>query len=322
MANSHLTQVPVESPEQSIRPVGGLKAKGLLLEVGQPSGTQEAEKEASKLDLTPESLLELTEYVPPTSNLEHAYAFDRQVLFLMLNLNWRETLSTFQFGFVWPRACYFNLENLLVEAILRGDLELEDYGAAYSQIGDFGLRRILYYSKLESDLATRRSTAQVAYEGQIPLLLSKELTKSVGPALTNWREDGQLFQDWQASLQVLQPYVMDTNWVQCLVGNVKARQLEAKLVDYHPSTYVAAFSLAAKRVETNLAVRDPQDIPIFNCSREVEFTSGPISPKLIGIFSNLEKWTLPQQGINQLGDDYYLGKRENLFHSSDDVFPT
>ena len=139
--------------------VGGSKAKGLLLEVGQPSGMHGAEKEASPLDITSELLLDLTEYVPPTSNLEHAYVFDCQVLFLMLNLNWRETLSPSQFGFVWTRACYFNLENLLVEVILRVDLELEDYGAAYSQIGDFGLRRIPYYSKLESNLVTRRSIA-------------------------------------------------------------------------------------------------------------------------------------------------------------------
>jgi hypothetical protein len=111
-----------------------------------------------------------------------------------------------------------------VEVILRGDLEVDDYGAAYSQIGDFGLRRILYYSKLESDLAMRCSTAQVAYEGRIALFLGKELTKSVGPAITTWEEGGQSFQDWQASLQSLHPYIIDTNWVQCLVGNAKARQ--------------------------------------------------------------------------------------------------
>ena len=80
-----------------------------------------------------------------------------------------------------------------MEVILRGDLELEDSRAAYSQIGDFGLRRLLYYSKLESDLATRRSTAQVAYEGRTLLLLSKDLTKSMGPAITNWKDDGQCF---------------------------------------------------------------------------------------------------------------------------------
>jgi hypothetical protein len=231
-------------------------------------------------------------------------------------------LSNSQFRTVWSRACYYNLKNLLLEVVLRGDLELDDYGAAYGQIGDFGLRRLLYYSKLESDLAMRRSTTQVAYEGRTALLLGNELTKSVGPAITKWEEDGQSFQDWQVSLHFLHPYVTDTNWVQCLVGNAKARQLDSKLVDYHPSSYVAAFSLAAKRVETNLAVVDPMDIPIFNCSREVEFAPGPLSPKLISLFPNLEKWTLPQEGLSQLGDDYYLGNWENLFHTPEDVFPT
>jgi hypothetical protein len=98
--------------------------------------------------------------------------------------------------------------------------------------------------------------------------------------------------------------------------------LAAKLVDYHPSSYVAAFSLAAKRVETNLAVVDPMEIPIFNCSWEVEFAPGSLSPKLISLFPNLEKWMLPQEGLSQLGDDYYLGNWKNLFHTPEDVFPT
>ena len=45
-----------------------------------------AEKEAFPLAITPELLFDLIEYVPSTSNLEHAYAFDCQVLFLILNL--------------------------------------------------------------------------------------------------------------------------------------------------------------------------------------------------------------------------------------------
>jgi hypothetical protein len=71
-----------------------------------------------------------------------------------------------------------------------------------------------------------------------------------------------------------------------------------------------------------LALVDPMEIPIFNCSREVEFAPGPISTKLISIFSNLEKWTLPQEGLSQLGDDYYLGNWNNLFYTPEDVFPS
>ena len=132
------------------------------MEVGQPSSMHRAKKEATPLDITTNLLLDLTKYAPPTSNLEHGYAFDRQVLFLVLYLNWQETLSNSQFRIVWSRAYYYNLENVLLEVILRGNLEQEEYGAAYNQIGDFGIRRILYYSKLESDLAMRRLIAQVA----------------------------------------------------------------------------------------------------------------------------------------------------------------
>ena len=93
-------------------------------------------------------------------------------------------------------------------------------------------------------------------------------------------------------------------------------------MDYHSSSYVVAFSLAAKQVETNLAVVDPVDIPVFNCCQEVKFAFGPISSKLISIFFNLEKWTLPQEGLSQFGDDYHLSNWKNLFHTLKDVFPT
>jgi hypothetical protein len=102
LANSHISQVPADSQEDLPLQVVDQKRKGVLLEVGQRM--HGAEKEAAPLDITADLLLDLTEYVPPTSNLEHGYAFDRQVLFLVLNLNWRETLSNSQFRTVWSRA--------------------------------------------------------------------------------------------------------------------------------------------------------------------------------------------------------------------------
>jgi hypothetical protein len=87
LANSHISQVQADSQDDPTLQVVGQKGKGLLLEVGQPSGMQTAEKEATPLDITADLLLDLIEYVPPTSNLEHGYAFDHQVLFLVLNLN-------------------------------------------------------------------------------------------------------------------------------------------------------------------------------------------------------------------------------------------
>jgi hypothetical protein len=95
LANNHISRA--DSPDDPPLQVVGQKGKGLLLEVGQPSGMHEAEKEATPLAITTDLLLDLTEYVPPTSNVEHGYAFDRQVLFLVLNLNWRDTLSNSQF---------------------------------------------------------------------------------------------------------------------------------------------------------------------------------------------------------------------------------
>jgi hypothetical protein len=66
-------------------------------------------------------------------------------------------LNAFQFGQAWLRTSEYNLENLLVEVVVRGELDLLDKGVAYTQIGDFGIWRLLYLAKLEADLESKRA---------------------------------------------------------------------------------------------------------------------------------------------------------------------
>ena len=99
-----------------------------------------------------QELKDLLELVPPIANLEHAYSLDRQVFNTLFQLEYGERLDPHRFEATWQAACTYELKNLLTEMVLRADLELEDKPAAYIQIGDFGLRRLLYYAKLEADL--------------------------------------------------------------------------------------------------------------------------------------------------------------------------
>ena len=79
-----------------------------------------------------------------------------------------------------------NLENLLTEIVLWADLELEDKPAAYIRIGDFGLRWLLYYAKLEGDLGQRRELASSTYKGVHPNLIGGEFTWDIGSAIRFW----------------------------------------------------------------------------------------------------------------------------------------
>ena len=95
-----------------------------------------------------QELKELLELVPPTANLEHAYFLDRQVFYTLFQLEYKEHLDPHRFEATWQAAYVYELENLLMEMVVRADLELKDKPAAYIQIGDFGLCRLLYYAKI------------------------------------------------------------------------------------------------------------------------------------------------------------------------------
>ena len=70
--------------------------------------------------------------------------------------------------------------------VLQADLELEDKPAAYIRIGDFDLRRLLYYAKLEADLGQRRELASSTYKGVHPNLIGGKFTWEIGSAIWFW----------------------------------------------------------------------------------------------------------------------------------------
>ena len=133
-----------------------------------------------------QELKEPLELVPPTTNLEHAYSLDRQVFYTLFQLEYRERLDPHRFEATWQATCTYELENLLTEMVPRADLELEDKPAAYIRIGDFGLRRFLYYAKLEVDLGQRRELASSTYKGVHPNLIGSEFIWEIGSAIRFW----------------------------------------------------------------------------------------------------------------------------------------
>ena len=75
--------------EELSQPTRVLEQPSLVVPPSTQFGT------STQFGVTMESLLELQEFIPPTANLEHAYAYDRQILLLAFNLVWRERLRAF-----------------------------------------------------------------------------------------------------------------------------------------------------------------------------------------------------------------------------------
>ena len=67
---------------------------------------------------------------------------------------------------------------------------MKDKVVAYIQVGDFEIRWLLYYAKLESELAERRAAAQSTFKGIKPNLIGGEFTWEIGSAIRFWTPDG------------------------------------------------------------------------------------------------------------------------------------
>ena len=169
-----------------------------------------------------QELKELLELVPPTANLEHAYSLDMQVFYTLFQLEYRERLDPHPFEATWQTTCTYELENLLTEMVLQADLELEDKPAAYIRIGDFGLRRLLYYAKLEAELGQRHKLASSTNKGVHPNLIGGEFTWEIGSAIQFWIQDGA-FRAWKNGLEQLHYPVKDKSWLTSLVEDAKRR---------------------------------------------------------------------------------------------------
>ena len=59
--------------------------------------TQLVKREAEELSIPWDALQDILEFLPPTSNLEHAYVLDRQVLFTLFCLTYREKVDPMHF---------------------------------------------------------------------------------------------------------------------------------------------------------------------------------------------------------------------------------
>ena len=96
-----------------------------------------------------DGVLALSYYIPPAHNVEHAYAFDRQLFFLVADLVLQQYVCIGEFQRLWQFVADLKREDLLVEIIVRGDLILEDYVAPYWLIGDLGVQLLRYYREME-----------------------------------------------------------------------------------------------------------------------------------------------------------------------------
>jgi predicted GNAT family acetyltransferase len=103
-----------------------------------------------------EDLLSLTDWLPPVQTLEQAYRWDRELFYLLVNVQPNDELSPKQVERVWKKACTYSMENLFAEILVRGELSVENPAKTYWLLGDLAARVLLYHAESEAHQSERR----------------------------------------------------------------------------------------------------------------------------------------------------------------------
>jgi hypothetical protein len=127
-------------------------------------------------------LWERERLLPPSKSLFDTYESQRELFFILEQLDLCQLLAFSTFQRLWSDATVTHTQPLLAEIIARGNLVVGDLIPLLPLVGDFEAQSLYYYSKLEAELHQRRSveptlgpriSALERYQPQIRDALSK-----------------------------------------------------------------------------------------------------------------------------------------------------
>lgn len=266
----------------------------------------------------PTALLGLSAYVPPAQNLEVAYTYDRQVFLLIAEVQLYQRLSAAAFQSIWERAERLQEEDLLAEIIVRGDLVLEDYVAAFWLIGDLGVLLLRYHRRLEEVQAWRHQ------------LEVQNAERSRNPKCTDWANlvVAKLANDWEHcpidSWQLLLQKFLDEyqseEWLIEMVKFNQARSVRTQSSYVHPSEYFYTYRDTKMRLEQMVRARNFSQLLPFELHTQAVFKNKynwQVSAEpIVGMPLNLDTWSFGSTSIAT--DLQFLCKWENLFSTVSD----
>lgn len=288
-----------------------------ISQVGKKKDLLEADcVEQEKISV--DDLLAMRDYLPPTKSIEHAYVWDRQQLFLIAGVTYRDELNHNQFQQLWKLAVYHQMEDLVAEILARGDLHLLEPAQAYMLVGDIGVRVLLYHRELEMSQAARRRSEQVYSEGTRNLDCA-ELSRTMAIELTdNW--NALPVESWKYEVGVLDRVYQSENWITEMIRQNQERATYTKCSDVHVSQYFYTYRENQDRLKRLVAAKDFNRLLPWNLMLDTVLKNGARfgnSPTaLIGIAEDLDVWQ-PTMATTDT-DDVFLAKWDRLFvHPAD-----
>ena len=265
-----------------------------------------------------DDLLALSHYLPASYSLEQAYLYNRQVFFMISNLGMKQSFSAQEFQRVWQLAVEYSLEDLFVEVLVRGDLDLDDWVSAYWVIGDLGVRLMRYYKQMEEVQAARYRLGK-EQSTQIREPDCATWTSAVEAALAkNWRTCP--IEEWKSTLQRMLVEFQSEGWLLQMIKDNQARVSRTGFTNVHPSEYFYTYRHIQIRLEQMIKAKTFSQLLPFDLSSHVVFKNKydwKTTPEpVVGLPWDLDNWS--SRLATNSSDDYFLGKWENLFSTVSD----
>lgn len=262
-----------------------------------------------------DDVLALLEWLPPAHVLEQAYRFDRQMFFLLYDLEAGQTLEHVQLVHIWQGANVDNRQNLFAEILVRGDLLVEDFFRAFLLVGDLAARAYLYWRELEQEQARRRQCSQdVTSNGRF--VNCTEWTAAIVRGFdesTNWQT--KTVKEWRNHIFQLRKQFDEEEWVTEMIESCKERLSQALAVDVHPSVYFYTYRFLQTHLLKLEQAVSSEAMGALNLDRDCRFKKFydlQVAPeRLLGMDFDLAGWIVPQH--TNRSDHRFLGKYENLF---------
>ena len=264
--------------------------------------------------ITMEDVLTFAENALPTSLIEMAYAWERDILFFVTGLTYKEWINEKQWAQAWECAATIGKENLLAEIVIRGDLILQNHNDAYSYIGDYGCSSLLGLRIIERKLARRRAIEQLFWKRRRETLIVSELDAKLVSDISVWTN--AQFLRWKAQVIDLNAKYQKMAWILGMITSAQERHIHAKMIDFHPSIHLSLYKAGQSRLQTTSSADDHATLvmAVIAKSTEVSYDCsivGMNAKRLLGMTVDLENLTLP---LPCRTDDKYLGRWSNLFY--------
>ena len=276
-----------------------------------------------RFTITMEDVLMPVENAPSASLIEMAYAWAQDILFVMIGLTYKEWINEKRWAQAWECATTIGKENLLAEIVIRGDLILQNHGDAYSYIGDYGCSSLLGLESIEREVARKRATEQSFWKRCRETPIVSELDAKLMSDISVWTN--AQFLRWKARVIDLKVEYQKTAWILDMITSAQERHIHAKMIDLHPSIYLASYRAGQSRLQTKSSVDDhaTQVMTVIAKSTEVSYDCSVVGVKakrLPGMTLDLENYTMP---LPCGTDDKYLGRWSNFFDVPRNcLFPT